>query len=59
MHAPVAPDELAAAVQKEIAARARWVKVIGDIVTYHADPREDPSELARPAAVVIRGTRVR
>jgi imidazolonepropionase-like amidohydrolase len=31
----------------------------GDIVTYHADPREDPSELARPAAVVIRGTRVR
>jgi imidazolonepropionase-like amidohydrolase len=31
----------------------------GDIVTYHADPREDPSELAKPAAVVIRGERVR
>jgi imidazolonepropionase-like amidohydrolase len=31
----------------------------GDIVTYHEDPREDPSVLARPAAVVVRGTRVR
>ena len=31
----------------------------GDIVTYHEDPREDPRVLARPAAVVVRGTRVR
>ncbi|MCL2583765.1 MAG: amidohydrolase family protein [Streptosporangiales bacterium] len=31
----------------------------GDIVTYDLDPREDPAVLARPAAVVIRGTRVR
>jgi imidazolonepropionase-like amidohydrolase len=31
----------------------------GDIVTYHADPREDPGVLASPAAVVVRGVRVR
>ncbi|HEY1699739.1 MAG TPA: amidohydrolase family protein [Trebonia sp.] len=31
----------------------------GDIVTYDRDPREDPAVLARPAAVVIRGVRVR
>jgi imidazolonepropionase-like amidohydrolase len=31
----------------------------GDIVTYHEDPREDPSVLASPAAVVVRGVRVR
>lgn len=31
----------------------------GDIVTYDSDPREDPAVLARPAAVVVRGTRVR
>jgi imidazolonepropionase-like amidohydrolase len=31
----------------------------GDIVTYDADPREDPSVLANPAAVVVRGVRVR
>ena len=31
----------------------------GDIVTYDDDPREDPGVLARPAAVVIRGLRVR
>jgi imidazolonepropionase-like amidohydrolase len=31
----------------------------GDIVTYHEDPREDPAVLGRPAAVVVRGTRVR
>ena len=31
----------------------------GDIVTYHADPREDPAVLASPAAVVVRGLRVR
>jgi imidazolonepropionase-like amidohydrolase len=31
----------------------------GDIVTYHEDPREDPGVLASPAAVVVRGVRVR
>ena len=29
-----------------------------DIVTYHDDPRNDPSLLARPAAVVIDGVRI-
>ena len=29
-----------------------------DLVTYHADPLEDPSVLASPAAVVLRGERV-
>jgi imidazolonepropionase-like amidohydrolase len=31
----------------------------GDIVTYDEDPRENPGVLASPAAVVIRGVRVR
>jgi imidazolonepropionase-like amidohydrolase len=31
----------------------------GDIVTYDEDPREDPGALASPAAVVVRGVRVR
>lgn len=31
----------------------------GDIVTYDEDPREDPGVLASPAAVVVRGVRVR
>jgi imidazolonepropionase-like amidohydrolase len=31
----------------------------GDIVTYDADPLEDPGVLASPAAVVVRGVRVR
>jgi len=31
----------------------------GDIVTYDQDPREDPGVLASPAAVVVRGVRVR
>ena len=30
-----------------------------DLVTYDADPRQDPAVLRTPAAVVIRGTRVR
>jgi imidazolonepropionase-like amidohydrolase len=30
-----------------------------DIVTYHQDPRDDPHPLAHPAAVVVRGTRLR
>jgi imidazolonepropionase-like amidohydrolase len=35
------------------------IRPAGDIVTYDADPREDPGVLARPAAVVVRGVRVR
>jgi imidazolonepropionase-like amidohydrolase len=35
------------------------IRPVGDIVTYHADPREDPRVLASPAAVVVRGQRVR
>jgi imidazolonepropionase-like amidohydrolase len=31
----------------------------GDIVTYDDDPLQDPGVLARPAAVVVRGVRVR
>jgi imidazolonepropionase-like amidohydrolase len=31
----------------------------GDIVTYDEDPQEDPGVLASPAAVVVRGVRVR
>lgn len=31
----------------------------GDIVTYDHDPRDDPGELARPAAVVVDGVRLR
>jgi imidazolonepropionase-like amidohydrolase len=30
-----------------------------DLVTYYHDPRQDPSELARPAAVLVHGKRVR
>jgi hypothetical protein len=30
-----------------------------DIVTYHHDPREDPDQLAGPAAVVAGGIRLR
>jgi len=31
----------------------------GGIVTYDDDPLQDPGVLARPAAVVVRGVRVR
>jgi imidazolonepropionase-like amidohydrolase len=31
---------------------------VGDVVTYERDPRDDPSVLAAPAAVVVRGVRV-
>jgi len=30
-----------------------------DIVPYHHDPRQDPGQLARPAAVVAGGIRLR
>jgi hypothetical protein len=34
-------------------------RVPADIVTYHHDPRRDPDQLARPAAVVAGGVRLR
>jgi imidazolonepropionase-like amidohydrolase len=52
-----APEALAAAStwpRHFIGAGAR-----ADIVTYHHDPRDDPDQLARPAAVVVGGTRLR
>jgi imidazolonepropionase-like amidohydrolase len=48
-----------------LAAASTWPRTFlgapaaADIVTYHHDPREDPSELSRPAAVVAGGTRLR
>jgi imidazolonepropionase-like amidohydrolase len=53
------------AVEQAIAAagsRARdflGIHPAGDIVTYDHDPRDDPAVLASPAAVVVRGVRVR
>jgi hypothetical protein len=35
------------------------VTATADIVGYHHDPREDPGQLAHPAAVVVGGTRLR
>jgi imidazolonepropionase-like amidohydrolase len=31
---------------------------LADVVSYHDDPREDPSVLAAPAAIVAQGVRV-
>jgi imidazolonepropionase-like amidohydrolase len=48
-----------------LAAASTWPrKFLGtaagvDVVTYHHDPREDPGQLASPAAVVAGGTRLR
>jgi imidazolonepropionase-like amidohydrolase len=33
--------------------------VTADLVSYHHDPRQDPDQLAHPAAVVAGGTRLR
>lgn len=30
-----------------------------DLVSYHADPRDDPDVLTRPAAVIAHGIRIR
>lgn len=35
------------------------VERVGDLVTYDRDPRVDPEVLTTPAAVVVRGTRIR
>lgn len=51
--------------QEALAAASIWprqylgVAASADIVTYHHDPREDPDQLAKPAAVVAGGTRLR
>jgi amidohydrolase family protein len=47
-----------------LAAASSWPRqylgaaATSDIVTYHHDPRDDPDELARPAAVIAGGTRL-
>ena len=47
-----------------LAAASTWPRqylgaaATSDIVTYHHDPRDDPGELARPAAVIAGGTRL-
>jgi imidazolonepropionase-like amidohydrolase len=47
-----------------LAAASTWPRAYlgaaatSDIVTYHHDPRDDPDELARPAAVIAGGTRL-
>jgi Amidohydrolase family len=47
-----------------LAAASTWPRqylgaaATSDIVTYHHDPRDDPDELARPAAVIVGGTRL-
>ena len=48
-----------------LAAASTWPRrflgapATADIVTYHHDPREDPGQLAHPAAVVAGGIRLR
>lgn len=57
--------ELGLAPKDALAAASIWprrflgARVTADIVTYHHDPREDPGQLADPAAVVAGGTRLR
>jgi imidazolonepropionase-like amidohydrolase len=51
--------------QAALAAASTWPRRFlgaantADIVTYHHDPRQDPDQLARPAAVVAGGVRLR
>ena len=48
-----------------LAAASTWPRrflgapATADIVTHHHDPRQDPGQLARPAAVVADGIRLR
>jgi imidazolonepropionase-like amidohydrolase len=50
--------------QQALAAASTWPREYlragsaSDIVTYHNDPRDEPDELTRPAAVVVGGTRL-
>ena len=56
---------LGLAPEDALAAASTWPRrflgapATADIVTYHHDPREDPGQLAHPAAVVASGTRLR
>ncbi len=64
------PREVALLVQiglepaEALAAASTWPReyfaaaAASDIVTYHNDPRADPAELTRPAAVIVGGTRL-
>ena len=51
--------------ERALAAASIWTRrflgapAAADIVTYHHDPRQDPGQLARPAAVVAAGVRLR
>jgi imidazolonepropionase-like amidohydrolase len=51
--------------QDALAAASTWPRRFlgapnsADIVTYHHDPRQDPDQLAHPAAVVAGGVRLR
>ena len=51
--------------QDALAAASTWPRrflgaaAAADIVTYDHDPREDPGQLAHPAAVVAGGSRLR
>ena len=58
------PPEAALAAASTAARRFLGFAVPGDgepadLVTYHDDPRDDPAVLGRPAAVFVRGTRIR
>jgi hypothetical protein len=73
LHEPVPPERLVEAALAEVSAGARWVKLVADFPLIRpgeppsdpapshelADPRDDPEVLARPAAVVARGVRLR
>jgi imidazolonepropionase-like amidohydrolase len=51
--------------KEALAAASAWPRsflgapATADIVTYHHDPRENPGQLAHPAAVVAGGIRLR
>jgi imidazolonepropionase-like amidohydrolase len=49
----------ALAAASDTAHRFLGAEPAGDVVTYPADPRGDPGVLGSPAAVVLRGVRVR
>jgi imidazolonepropionase-like amidohydrolase len=49
----------ALAAASDTARRFLGAEPAGDCVTYSSDPRDDPAVLGSPAAVVLRGTRIR
>jgi hypothetical protein len=50
---------MALLAQMELEPKDPLATASADIVTYLHDPREDPGQLAHPAAVVLAGTRLR